>query len=129
MANALSRADRLDAEPAAGALVGERGVDEAVEQHPAPAGQQRLEPLRDELRARGGVEQRLGARVDGERRVLDERADPLGQRDAAGLAQHAHVLAARAQRPASASASVVLPAPSSPSTVIRRPRVTSADAY
>ena len=59
---ALSSRDLLDAQPAPGALVGERGVDEAVEQHPAPGVQQRLEPLLDELRAGGRVQQRLGAR-------------------------------------------------------------------
>ena len=55
--------DRLDAQPAPGALVGERGVDEAVEQHPAAGGEERLEPLLHQLGARRGVEQRLGARV------------------------------------------------------------------
>ena len=68
VANALSARDLLDAQPAAGALVGQRGVDEAVEQHPRPGVEQRLEPLVDELRARGRVEQRLGARVAAQRR-------------------------------------------------------------
>jgi hypothetical protein len=36
----------------------------------------------------GGVEQRLGARIDVERRVGDERADALGELDPARLAQH-----------------------------------------
>ena len=87
VANALSARDLLDPEPAARALVGERGVHEAVEQHEAPRGQQRLEALLDELGARGGVEQRLGAGADAQLRVLDQRADPLGEHDAAGLAQ------------------------------------------
>ena len=118
----VERADLLDAEPAPRALVGERGVDEAVEQHPvSPAAEQRPQLLRDELRARRGVEQRLGARVDVQRRVLDQRADALGERDAARLAQQ------RPRRPRSRSApraatSVVLPAPSMPSSVMSRPR-------
>ena len=66
----VDRAHRLDAEPAPAALVGERGVDEAVEQHPLAAVEQRRQRLLDELGARGGVEQRLGARADAQRRVL-----------------------------------------------------------
>ena len=64
VANALSAADRLHAEPAPGALVGERGVDEAVEQHAVAAPPARPQLLRHELRAGGRVQQRLGARVD-----------------------------------------------------------------
>ena len=83
----VDRGDLLDAELASGALVGERGVDEAVEQHERAVGEQRREALVHELRARGRVEQRLGAGGDVERGVLDERADALGELDAAGLAQ------------------------------------------
>ena len=83
----VQRADLLHAQPAARALVGERGVDEAVEQDPAAVRQQRLQPLSDELRARGRVEQRLRARAHVELRVLDERADPLRQLDSARLAE------------------------------------------
>ena len=53
----------VDPEPAPGALVGERGVDEAVEQHAPPGGQQRAQPLLDELGTGGRVDQRLGARL------------------------------------------------------------------
>ena len=91
-------AHRLDPQPAPDALVGQRGVDEAVEQHPRPRRQRRLDALGHELRAGRGVEQRLGARVDGERRVLDQRADALGELDAAGLAQQRHVAPDGAQR-------------------------------
>ena len=125
----VDRAHRLDAEPAPGALVGERGVDVAVEQDPAPGRQRRLDALGDELRARGGVEQRLGAGVDRERRVLHERADPLGDDDAARLAQREHVDSALRRAPRRAPpASVVLPAPSIPSIVISAPRATTAQA-
>ena len=121
---AVDLAHLLDAEPARGALVGERGVDVAVEQHDRALGEQRQQALLDELRARGGVEQRLGARRDAQRRVLDERADPLGDLDTAGLAQQLDAQAARAQRLARARASVDLPAPSRPSIVISLPRAT-----
>ncbi len=60
----IQRGDGIDTEAAAGALVGERGVDEAVEQHPAAAVQQRQQRLMHELRTRGRVDKRLGARVD-----------------------------------------------------------------
>ena len=63
-----------------------------------PGREQRLELLGDELRAGGRVEQRLRARVDLERGVLDERADPLGQLDSARLAQHEHLPPALVQR-------------------------------
>ena len=63
-AERVELADRLDAEAAPGALVGERGVHEAVEQHAPARVQQRPQPLLDELGARGGVDQRLGARAD-----------------------------------------------------------------
>src|SRR3954470_12870331 len=55
----VDRAHGVDAEPAPGALVGERGVDEAVEQDELAALQRRAQALLDELRAGGGVEQRL----------------------------------------------------------------------
>ena len=52
-----------------------------------PGLEPRPQALVDELRARRGVEQRLGARVAAQAGVLDELADALGERDAAGLAQ------------------------------------------
>ena len=116
-------AHRLDPEPATRALVGERGVDEAVEQHPLAARERGLERLVDQLGAGGGVEQRLGAGADRQRRVLDQRAHGLGGLHAARLAQQPRPRRQRARsafcRPA---ASVVLPAPSTPSIVISRPR-------
>ena len=95
--NALSCAHGVDPEPAPGALVGERGVDEAVEQHAPPGGQQRPQPLLDELGTGGRVDQRLGAGADRQRRVLDQRAQPLGQLHAARLAQHLDVAERRRQ--------------------------------
>ena len=97
MASSLSDRMRSTPSPRPGALVGERGVDEAVEQHPLAVLEQRHELLGDELRPRRGVEQRLGARVDRELRVLDELADPLRQLDPAGLAQHQQLAPARGQ--------------------------------
>ena len=87
VAKSLIAATCPDAEPAPAALVGERGVDEAVEQQPLARGQARQQRFGGELRPRGRVEEGLGARVDVERGVLDQRADALGQLDAAGLAQ------------------------------------------
>src|SRR5271166_1691986 len=87
----------LDPQSAPCALVGERGVDEAVEQDKDAVCQQRLQQLLDELGAGGGVEQRLGARAHVERGVLDELADLLGDLDAARLAQQPHGRAARGE--------------------------------
>ena len=94
----VDRADRLDAEPAPRSLVGQRGVNVAVEQHPAPGRQRRRHARRDQLRARRGVEQRLGAVGDLELGILDQGADPLGERDAARLPQQDRVDAPRAER-------------------------------
>ena len=91
-------AHRFDPEAAAAALVGERGVDEAVEQHPLAALQRRLQRLLDELGAGGGVEQRLGARPDAQRRVLDERAHGLGGLHAPRLAQQPRLDAGERER-------------------------------
>src|SRR5919108_487310 len=54
----------LDAEPAPAALVGERGVHEAVEQHPAAGVEQRPQQLLHELRACSCIDERLRARAD-----------------------------------------------------------------
>ena len=48
--------------PASRSLIGQRGVDEAVEQHDRALLEQRIQALVHELCAGGGVEQRLGAR-------------------------------------------------------------------
>jgi hypothetical protein len=108
----VDRPHRLDAQPAGGALVGQRRVDEAVEDHGAPGVEQRAQALGDELGAGGGVEQRLGARVDGQRRSLtsartrSDSSTPPGSRSSSAPSSRA-----------SARASVVLPAPSMPSMV------------
>ena len=102
--NAFSARISSTPEPAPAALVGERRVDEAVEQHGLAAVEQRPELLGDELRPRRGVQQRLGARIDVERRVGDELPDPLGQLDPAGLAQHGRA-ELRGPGPRSASSS------------------------
>jgi hypothetical protein len=87
----------LHAQAAAGSLVGERGVHEAVEQHCGAFGEQRSHALVHELGARRRVQEGLGTRPDGKRGVLDERADLLGERHTAGLAQQLHRLPALAQ--------------------------------
>ena len=83
----VDRAHVLDAEAPRRALVGQRGVDEAVQQHRRAAGEQGYQELLYQLRARRGVEQRLCARAHPQRRILHQRADALGQRHPAGLAQ------------------------------------------
>src|SRR5439155_1421669 len=75
---------------AAGALIGERRVDEAVEQDPHAGVQQRRHALLDELGPRGRVQQRLGAGLHAQLGVLDQRAYALGQFDPARLAQDPH---------------------------------------
>jgi len=79
--------DLRHAEPAATALIGERGVNEAVEQHVRAGGEQGLQPLADELGSRGREHQGLGACGQLQLRVLDEVPQPLGRRYAAWLPQ------------------------------------------
>ena len=88
-------AHRLHSQRAPCALVGERGIDEPIQQHDDVFGQQRSHQLLHELCAGGGVEERLGASGDGQRGVLDERADALGDVDSAGLSQQLHGAVAR----------------------------------
>jgi hypothetical protein len=76
---------------ATAALVGERGVDEPVEEEPLAGVQHRLDRLLHELRPGGGVEQRLGPGGDVEVGVDDHLANPLGRRDPAGLAEQLDV--------------------------------------
>ena len=66
-AELVERPDLLHAEPAPCALVGERGVDEAVEQDGGAGVEQRPQLLGHELRPRGGVQERLGPRIDVQR--------------------------------------------------------------
>ncbi len=87
VANRLISRTRADPECPSASLVGERGIDEAIEEDPRPGGQQRLERLLDELCPCRRVEQRLGARPDAQRWILHELAHPFRGGDAAGLAQ------------------------------------------
>ena len=93
----VDRPDRLQTQRSSGSLIGERGVDEAIEQDKLASGQQGLERLLDELRARGGVKQRLGTRADPQVGVLDEPANQLRGANAAGFAHQARVDAAPLQ--------------------------------
>jgi DNA polymerase-3 subunit delta' len=94
---AVDRAHLRHAQSAPGALVGQRGVDEPIEQDQHSVIEQPKQPLLHELRARGRVEQRLGAWRNRQGRVLDERANPLGYVHSAGLAQQLDRLTACAQ--------------------------------
>ena len=93
----IDLAHRFDAEAPARSLIGERGVHEPVEQDPTAAAEQRLERLLDELRACSGVQQRLGAGSDPQRRVLHKLAHTLRRAHAAGLPKQLHIGAAGPQ--------------------------------
>jgi hypothetical protein len=70
----------LEPQLTARALVGERRVDEAVRDHPGAAPEGRADDLVDDLRPRGGVEQRLGAGADRPGAVReDERTHLLAE--------------------------------------------------
>ena len=79
------------------ALVGHRGIDEAVGDHRRPPGQRRPDHLTHQLRPGGGVEQRLGPGQDLRPRIEQQLADPLAGGGAARLA-HGHHLAAVGQQ-------------------------------
>ena len=87
----------VDAEPAGDALVGERGVEEAVAHDVRAALERRPDHLRDELRAGGREERRLGPGRD--RAVAEqELADPLPELRPARLARRDDLPALGAQR-------------------------------
>ena len=118
----IELSDLSDPQARARPLVGERRVDEAVEQDPAARRQRRDQRLLDQLGAGRRVQQRLGASADRQRRIGDQRPDALGRLDAARLAQLLDVDPALAQRHLQSRwRGCVLPAPSTPSIVISRP--------
>ncbi len=83
-------ANLLDTEATARSLVGERGVDEAVEQHQRPVIQERQHSLLDQLGSCRRIQKRLGAGADLQLRILDEVPDALGELHAARLAHELH---------------------------------------
>jgi DNA polymerase-3 subunit delta' len=93
----VDRADGLDTETSPRPLVGKRGIDESVEQHPGAFLQEGDDALLNQLSSRRGIQQGLSAGSDLQRRVLDQLADMLGGPDAAGLAQQMHVDSALGQ--------------------------------
>ena len=98
VAKAWSSRRVADREPAAEALVGERGVDvTGVEDH-EPGGEGRFDDLGDELRAGGAEQEGIGTRVVGgvARGVVeDDVADLLADRGAARLPGDEDAQAAR----------------------------------
>ena len=90
---AVDLAHLLDPEPAPGALVGRARSRRSGRAARSALVEQRRAALLDELRARSRVQKRLGARRHGQRRILDQRANALGDLHAAGLAQQPHVRA------------------------------------
>ena len=90
--------DAVDAQAAGGALVGERGVEEAVGHDPAPGREGGADDALDQLGPRGGEEVGLGgqAQVPG-LAVQDEPADALAQHRPARLAGERDAQAAALQ--------------------------------
>ena len=84
----VQRPDLRHAQPPPAALVGQRGVDEAIHDHGRARREQRSQPLGHQLRAGGGEQQRLRPRIDRNLRIGDQRPNALGQLDTARLPQH-----------------------------------------
>ena len=119
----VERADALEVEPAAVALVGDvESVEAVADARPRPR-RARHDLLGDELGATGLVQQQLGARRRARvRRVEQEVADAVADGGAAGLAQHGAPSApAPRSRSARSAICVDLPAPSPPSNVMNTP--------
>ena len=87
IATSFELLDEVYAEAARGTLVGDGGVDEAVADHVAAGRQRRRDQRAGRAGPRRAEEQHLGPRVEVERRVLEEVADALARRRAAGLAK------------------------------------------
>ena len=60
----VDRPHRFDARAPGRPLIGQRGVDEPIQQHPRAVGEERLDRLLHELRPSRGVQQRLGTSAD-----------------------------------------------------------------
>ena len=106
----------------AAALVGVGRVGEAVAQHPVAARERRADHLLEVLAPRREHEQRLG--VVRHRLAQQQLAQLLAERRAAGLARRDDAMPrGRDRARASHAACVLLPAPSMPSSVMKRPRV------
>jgi hypothetical protein len=100
------------------ALVGERGIGEAVAQDDLPRRQRRSDHALDVVAARGERQQRLGHPVH--RLAQQQLAQPLSERRAARLAGAERSAPCARSRAASGSTWVDLPAPSMPSKVMNR---------
>ena len=79
--------DDLGAEAAPDPLVSDGGVDEPVAHHIAPLLDRPGDDARAKLGAGGAEEEQLSARIELERRVFEQPADPLADLGAARLAQ------------------------------------------
>ena len=93
----VDRAHGLDAEPAHGALVDERAVDEAIGHDDLAASQRRLDDLGYPLGSRGREDERLCARVERQVGIEHDPAQLLARTRAARLAQLANRVAVGAQ--------------------------------
>ena len=119
----------VDAQAASVALIGERRVDVAVDEHHPSGGQRRHQHVVSELGASGRVEERLGPGLHVGAVVQQAAPDALTERRAARLAQRA-AGRTRRSRPGSRARSraarsrrscVDLPQPSMPSRLMKAP--------
>ena len=121
-ADLVQRADRVEAEPAGAALIGDRAVDEAVARPPRRRASSAGRIVRATWSDAGGGEQQ-GLGLGGP--VLDRAAAAPRIASAPGLPPGSRVSTTSRPRARSAAASafawVDLPAPSPPSSVMKRP--------
>jgi hypothetical protein len=87
--------DTVDPKPAGRALIGDARVAEAVADHIAPFLPGRADHLRHQLGTRRAEEQQLGERVELQRRVLEQPADPLARLGAPRLAHQDDIVTKR----------------------------------
>ena len=89
LGNTLQLANLLQRQAAAGALIGLRGIGEAVAQYPGPAFQRGQDAVADVDRAGGKHQQQLGRAVERFRLGLEQQsAQRLSHRRPAGFASH-----------------------------------------
>ena len=122
-ATSLELRDQARRQLARGALIGARRIGESVANHPGAPLQRRRDRLVDMVDPRGGEQQRLGSGPNLRRRAgEDHLAQCLGMRRAARLARtHDRPGQAPSARPRARFACTDLPAPSPPSSVMKRP--------
>ena len=121
--DALEQSDEPRIDAAARALIGARRIGETVADHPGAARERRLDQPVEMIDARRREQNGLAERAERGRLAAEQRlAQRFGMRRAAGLARRDRLDAAFARgAPASRRICVDLPAPSPPSSVMKRP--------